>query len=75
MRTYGKKNKCIHLEVDVEIQNKGPEFPQHKEIQKKQLVALFNVWLWLINSHAVEVLVQSTLEIVKIVGNDYPKVK
>ena len=42
MRTYGKKNKCIHLEVDVEIQNKGPEFPQHEEIQKKQLVALFN---------------------------------
>ena len=74
MRTYGKKNKCIHLEVDVEIQNKGPEFPQfwlkHEEIQKKQLVALFNAWLWLNNSHAVEVLVQSTFEIVKIVGND-----
>ena len=41
-----------------------------KKYKKKQLVALFNAWLWLINSHAVEVLVQSTFEIVKIVGND-----
>ena len=41
MRTYGKKNKCIHLEVDVEIQNKGPEFPQHEEIQKKTISGTF----------------------------------
>ena len=37
-------NAYVHLEVDGEIQNKGPEFPQfclkHEKIQKKQLVAL-----------------------------------